>query len=103
MMKETQSIQPGDYLHKEGNLYTVIGMAAMEDNLLNNNRSEISYIGTALSVAGYEETGEVSGNQIHVFCIKSNAGTKLIFVNPFSHSTPESVVVYRQNVAGHYP
>lgn len=104
-MKETQIIK-GEYRHIEGHRYSVLGIAQRIDDLTSIANRRPTEIGTALSVAGYEETEEVSGNQIQVFrVIVAGEGndSELVFTKLGQFETPDKVVVYIQLEKEKYP
>ena len=66
-MSTTVEVRKGPWKHiKEGLPYQVIGNASILITPYDFiGRPEL--VGIALSVAGYEETGNVSGNQVQVY------------------------------------
>ena len=100
-MEGESRIAVGQYLH-EGNVeapYFVLGSAKRRDSL-DKLPYQSTVIGEALAVAGYEETGEVTGEPIKV--IESDE-QGLQFVTLGHFEAPENVVVYRQLRQGSYP
>jgi hypothetical protein len=93
-MQERLTVHSGEYRHVEGLRYQVLGIAHLAaPSLLNENSATI---GTALSVAGYEETHTVSGHQIVVSEFKNEQGSSLAYVKQDDSDVPDQVVVYRQ-------
>jgi hypothetical protein len=91
--KPIQTIHAGKYRHAEGLLYSVLGLAKVSMTPIASTR--YSPLGTALSVAGYEETHEVSGHPLEVFRLKTNKNV-VACVSDGTFVCPDEVVVYRQ-------
>ena len=72
----------------------MLGIAHLSSLSALNEHS--SLIGTALSVAGYEETHEVSGNPIDVYRLSDEQNSGLMFIRQGNFEVPDEVVVYKQ-------
>lgn len=93
-MEETPKIIPGEYSHPEGLTYRVLGLA----NLIDNHEG-LTEVGIALGVAGYEETGQVSGEKIAVYSkidVEKDSQVKMVYIKIDNFDAPNQVVVYKQ-------
>jgi len=100
-MKEKVEIMVGQYRHESGHPYFVYGLAKLREGS-EIGQDEVIRIGVALSVAGYEETGEVKGEEIEVYKTDTEK-PELLFIRLGDFETPNNVVVYEQLEKGQYP
>ncbi len=102
-MSENKII-PTKYLH-EGSTeqpYQVLGLfQGIIDP--NNIAGQVQELGIALGVAGYEETGKVSGEQIKLIQITEGQQQILGFIKLGQFEIPDVIVGYKQLKAGSYP
>ncbi len=95
----------GEYQHEAGPNYSVLGLASAGGA---NALKDHTFVGDALSVAGYEETHEVTGYPIAVYRVQIEGVEGLIYVKSDGHvpegvDLPDQVVVYEQLTQGAYP
>ncbi|HLD25004.1 MAG TPA: hypothetical protein VJB96_03760 [Patescibacteria group bacterium] len=92
------------YLHKNNTEqpYLALGFAS-RINSLDEQAGQVTDIGVALGVAGYEETGQVSGEQIRVVQVEQDGKPQLYYIMLGEFEIPDVVVTYKQLKSGSYP
>ncbi len=93
-MTENIKIHEGKYTHVEGLTYSVIGIARLTTPT--GFRGKPTFLKTALSVEGYEDTHQVTGYGIQIYRVAEDKDSSLVYVRTGNFESPDIVVVYEQ-------
>lgn len=96
-MNEALKVMPGEYLHQEKDPYRVLGLARKDDENIDSS----TFVGSALWVDEYEQTGKVGG-EVQIFRLLTDE-TPYTYKPSDDVIVPQIIVFYQQEYKGLYP